>query len=74
MGLMNTAECKYLYKDISISNLESPLLNFLLVIKTFIEDFSCYVPEQGGQQTLKTLEDPEKPWILFALEKYPGKP
>jgi len=28
---------------------------------------------QGGQQTLDTLEDPEKPWIFFASGKIPWK-
>ena len=32
--------------------------------------FSLSKKQQGGQHTLKTLEDPEKPWIVFA----PGKP
>ena len=29
--------------------------------------------KQGGQQTLDTLEDAEKPWILFAPGKIPWK-
>ena len=28
---------------------------------------------QGGQQTLETPEDPEKPWILFTPGKMPWK-
>jgi len=28
---------------------------------------------QGGQQTLETLRDPEKPWILFSPGKIPWK-
>jgi len=28
---------------------------------------------QGGQQTLETLKDPEKPWIFFAPGKIPWK-
>ena len=28
---------------------------------------------QGGQQTLETLEDPEKPWNLFPPGKVPWK-
>jgi len=30
-------------------------------------------PCQGGQQTLETLEDPEKPWILFVPGEIPWK-
>jgi len=30
--------------------------------------------EQGGEHTLESLEDSEKPWIFFPLEKFPGKP
>ena len=34
---------------------------------------SRVIISQGGHQTLETLDDPEKPWILFALGKIPWK-
>jgi len=35
--------------------------------------FQDFCQRQGCQRTLEALEDPEKPWILFAPGKIPWK-
>jgi len=38
-----------------------------------VQVFQDFCQRQGCQRTLEALEDPEKPWILFAPGKIPWK-